>query len=538
MPRLAPDQKHLVTRECEGLTGPERTRMIRDLAARLGCHPSTIYRLLPKDDRRRRADCGQRRCAVPGERLEKMFALSAKDLSSAEVIDLAVRNGWIAPGALSPATYNRYLAQEQLSKRQRHRFIRPFRFFEESFSNERHYLDITRFEDYFVAPDDAIGYESILQHSKNRAGNGQPRLQLFLLVDGYSRVKFGRLYRGKHVLNWIDFLVNAWSVKEDATPFQGRPHHLYSDNEGVFRSPLMIRFLQAMDVHSHAHRPGVPRAKGKVEKAIGDVARGFRHLLRLQVYERADKPPLGRANDLLLDVLARGNQRVHARTRQEPLVRWRSGFPPNRPLRLMPDTRVAERFFYARDHRVIQGDLTLQLLGTRWQLPRQEPFLSRSGCRVPVCYHPGAPAPTSVYVVIDEVEYEIPPATPVIEPAGEYRALAESNHENRLKELDAVDLSDLEVDGFTGSNRRRSFLPAEGEALDVEALKLPRRAFTRLRLLHRLLAEGVIATPPRPPEKAYLDALYAGDGDVYEDELDAIIEGLSGVAFFGRPPAT
>ena len=541
MPHLAPDQKELVRRECGGLTGHERTRKVRELASRLNCHATTIYRVLqPKEARRHRADRGQRTCQVEGGILKKMFALSTKDLSSTEVIDLAELNGWIEPGAISAATYNRYLSQEQLSKQQRERSIRPFRFFEESFSNERHYLDITQFEDYFVDPDGSIGYESNLQHSKNRAGNRKPRLQLFAIIDGHSRVKFSLLYMGKNVLNWIDFLVKAWSAKSDiyAFPFQGRPHDLYSDNEGIFRSPLMIRFLESMDVHYHAHMPGESRAKGKIEKAIGDVTRRFRNTLRLQVYERQQKPQLARANELLEDLLALLNNRVHSRTRQEPLIRWRAGFHSDRRIRLMPDERVSDRFFYAMDHRVIQGDITLQLLGKKWQLPRKEPFLSYSGFTVPVFYHPGEPELKSVYVVVDDVEHEITHATPVIEQAGEYHAIAESEHEKRLQELAEVDLSNIEVEGFGARNARRSFLPAEGEELDVETLDLPRRAITRIQLIQRLQEEGAVATPPSKEAKAYLDALYAGADEVFEDELDDIIEGLPGGASFGLQAAS
>ena len=161
MPHLSPDQKELIRRECGGLTGRERTRAIRELASRLNCHTTSIYRALEGEEaRQRRADRGRRRCDVSIDVLQKLFALSARDLSATEVLDLAELNGWIEPGSIAEPTYNRYLTQERMSKQQRQQWVKPFRFFEEKASNDRHFLDITQYEDYFVEPDGSIGYET------------------------------------------------------------------------------------------------------------------------------------------------------------------------------------------------------------------------------------------------------------------------------------------------------------------------------------------------------------------------------------------
>ncbi len=528
MPNLSPEQKALVRREVEGLAGRERTRKVTELSMHLNVHPTTIYRALPGETRRRRSDRGTEKCLVSGATLRKMFSLSAKEMSATQVIDLAVLNGWIEPTDISEATYNRYLSKRKISNRQRATWIKPHVRFEESFANERHYLDMTGFGDYFVEPDGSIGFESALQHSKNRKGNEKPRLHFFLIVDGHSRAKWASFYVGKNVLNWVDFLVRGWSPKEDpyAAPFQGRPHDLYSDSESIFFTPMMKRFLAAMDVHYHHHFPGESRSKGKVERPIGDMKEKLTKLLRLKLPSIFT---LSQANAFLADYLYRENGRIHGTTRQRPVERWRAGFRAERPIRLMPEAAVTERFFYTQQERVIQGDLTLQLHGFKWQLPRKDPFLSWTGQSVPVYYHPGEQL-ASIFVVLDDVEYEVTHSTPVAQAAGEYRSLPVSEREKFLQELDQVDLSDMQIDGYKQRYAERGFLPTAGEALDVAALALPRRAISRLQLIRRLQSEGACGTPLSPDHKTYIDHLYANDQEVYEDQLNEIIADLTGTS--------
>lgn len=526
MPNLAPEQKELVRRECEGLAGRERTHRVQEMSVKLNVHPSTIYRALPRNGRQRRADRAQEKCDLPADLLKQMLALSARDLPASQVIEVAILNGWIAPGQISEPTYNRYLAKRQISARQRARSLRPHVRFEESFANERHYLDISGFEDYFVDVDGSIGFEGVLQHSKNRPGNRKPRIQFFLIVDGYSRAKYARFYLGKSALNWLDFLIRGWSPKTDlyTNPFQGRPLHLYSDKEGIFGTPLIKRFLAAMDVEYHHHLPGESRAKGKVERPIGDLESKLAHLLRLKL---PAKFLLDEANAFLEDYLYRENGRRHGTTHQEPMQRWRAGFHQQRPLRLMPEPAILQRFFYTQDERVIAGDLTLQLQGRKWQLPRKDPFLSWAGHPVAVFYHPGEEL-SSIFVVIDDVEYEVTHSTPAPQVAGEYRSLPVSDREKLLQELEQVDLSDIQIDGYKERYAKPDFLPAAGEALDTEALALPRRAISKRQLIRRLQQEGVCAIPITTEHKAHIDRLYLHDQQVYEDQLDQIIADLTG----------
>lgn len=526
MPNLSPEQKGIVRRECEGLVGRERTQKVQEMALHYDVCPSTIYRALPATQRRHRADQGRKKLALSSEVLRKMLALTTKGMSAPEVIELAEINGWIGPGAISAPTYNRWLAGLHLSDRQRETWIKPFVRFEEGYANERHYIDITGFPDYFVESDGSIGFESTLSASKNRPGNRKPRLQLFLLSDGFSRSQYGNFYMGKNTLNWVDFAIRAWSPKEDpyAFPFQGRPAHLYSDQEKVFFTPIMDRFLKAMDVHYHHHLPGESRAKGKIERPIGVIQTWLRHAF--QVMAPDTRLTLTQANAYLHDLLYKINGRVHGTTHQEPQVRWRAGFG-GRTIRLMPERAVTDRFFYTCDYRTIQGDLTVQLQGLRWQLPRKVPFVNFTGQSVPVYYHPGDLELKAIYVVLDDVEHEVTHATPVVLPAGEYRKYPLSDQEKLLRELEEVDLAGMRVDGYKERYAQKTFLPAEGEALDVEALALPRRAIVRIALVERLQELDRLATPPTAAQRAYLDTLYADSREVYEEDLDQVIAGLS-----------
>ena len=500
-----------------------------------GVHTSSIYRTLPDEGRQRRLDRGTERIQIPRPTLEKMLHLAVvKEFSGPEVIETAVMSGWIEPNSISVPTWNRYLAHRHMSKAQRDRHIAPFRRFEEAYSNERHYVDITGFPDYFVEADGSIGYESTLSVSRNRAGNRKPRLQLFWLVDGHSRVAYGRFYYSKNTLNWLDFLIKAWSPKTDVYgfPFQGRPEHVYSDMESIWFTPIMKRFLAAMDVHYHHHVPGRSQAKGKVERAIGVVQTWLRHL-----FSGGDQVTLEQANEMLDDLLYKVNGRIHGTTRQEPLARWRAGLAQRR-IRLMPEADVAERFFYTQTTRLIGGDMTVRIGGRAWQLPRKAPFLNYGGDHVPVFYHPGDTELRSIFVVIDDVEYEIEHSTPLADAAGEFRQLPQTDQERLREDLEAVDVSDIQVGGFQELYAERAFLPAQGEELDVEELNLPRRALARLQLVEHLQDEGYIGTPPSATQKAYIDSLYADDGQVYEDDLPRIIHDLGGGQSFGLQAAS
>lgn len=530
MPYLSTEHRDQIRAECRPLKGAERTERVHDWARVLGVHPSTIYRALGGTGRQRRADRGARRCGVSPEAWEKMMALSvAKEMSAPEVVEYAEMNGLIASGQVSPATFNRMLASERVSKSQLQRHIKPFTRFEESFSNERHYIDITGFPDYFVEPDGSIGYESSLSVSKNRAGNGKPRLYLFMLVDGYSRCQHANLYMGKSTLNWVDFCLRAWGPKDDphTAPFQGRPLYLYSDMESIFRTAMMERFLEAMDVEYHHHVPGVSRAKGKVERVIGVVQNWIRHAFGLMA-GKGQKLSLTEANAFVADLTYKTNGRVHSQTRVEPVQRWRSGFADGHSIRVLPDASITDRFFYSSAHRQIGGDLAIQLGGMKWQLPRKEPFINFSGFTVPVFYHTGDTSIQSLYVVLDDVEYEVQREAAVPIKAGEYRAVAKTEQEQLLERLEEVDLSDLTAAGFKERYAQPDFLPAQVEELDEGTLALPRRTINKYRLISELQAEGILSVPPAPQDKAYIDSLYAGDAYVFEDQLDEIIEHLTG----------
>ena len=106
-----------VRRSCRGVSGSAFTAAVYGWSHTLGIHVSTVYRWVGQDGRRsRRSDKGRRRVDVGDRALLKMMALTVRYGMTAEtVIAQAVAHGWIAPQAISVATYNRMLRSRGVS---------------------------------------------------------------------------------------------------------------------------------------------------------------------------------------------------------------------------------------------------------------------------------------------------------------------------------------------------------------------------------------------------------------------------------------
>lgn len=529
--RYGTETRDEVRRSVAGLSRHELTQKVYEWALTLKLHPSTVYRWVGAAGllrRSRRADKGARRAGVSAEAYDRMLAMTVRyDMAAEDVIEHAEAYEWIAPGAVSVAAYNRWLAQDRLSRRnltppgrmdgkliKTRLKIVPHRRFEAAHSNELHQMDLTELPRYFVQADGSIGFESPLTLGANKKGNSRPRLQLFVLVDDHSRGSYARLYYGKNALNWTDFCMKAWDAKPDAAtfPFCGRPSTLFSDNDSAPKSGMFKQFLTDMDVEFLAHEVGNSMAKGKVERLIQTLKRKMISILRVYI-DQGREVTLALGNEILHDLLYKINYRKHASTGEQPMLRWQSGLAG--PARMMPSPEVRERYFYDSTQCLLRGDLTVQFGGSLWQLPRKEPFISVVGEKVQVYFHRGQAQLERLIVMVDDREYPVEARTVVPDVAGEFKSLPRGRTEQMLHSAFDQDLSEVQAGGIYRGKYAQHMFPAQQEAFDEMKISGPKRVLPKLDLKMRLRDDGVMYRPED------IDALYE-QGEVFETDYETI----------------
>lgn len=509
----------VIRSEIAGLFGHDLAQKARELSVAYQCSPNSIYRITRDLRVNTRRDRGTERIeGMNPEIIKKMFGLSINeeyDYDAQTVIDIAERNGWIESGALTVSTYNRILARRGISRKAVKGMIRPHRRFEAEYPNRMHQMDTTVAQQFYVDWDGSIGYEPNLTMNKNKAGNRKPRMHMYVLIDDFSRVKFARFYRGNIFLNWLDFLFRCWCPKDDPVhfPFQGLPDILYTDNDSATKTKPFVLALQKLGVIHQKHEVGNSQAKGKVERAIG-VLQGFEKITR------ARKLQLSEANELLDDYLYKMNNREHSTTHEIPIARWYGNVVGH--LRLMPSEEIQRQLFYDQSAVKVNSDLTLRLktqTGKIWQLPRKEPWLSAAAMRrtVDVFWHRGILE--AITVAVDDKAYEIAYQAPETLGLDEFeKHFPKSDVEKRLEALAEMDYSDTEMAGFYKEKYAdKTFFPLSGEEMPVAA-PMQRKVLSKTQLLLRLMESGTVSGA----QKAYIERLYAGDAEVYEDQWEEI----------------
>jgi len=532
-----PETQEEVRRVCAGLSGADWTAEVHAFALSLKVHPATVYRWLGSDllRRSRRADCGRRRVPLSERELKRLIALTVRYAMTAEdVIDHAEANGWVEPGTISVATYNRFLRARHVSLdrlttpgRMDKRLLRtrlktmPHRRWQAAYANDLHQIDVTELPRYFVEADGSIGYESPLTFGRNKKGNRRPRLNLFALVDDFSRASFGRLYYGKNALNWIDFCMRSWDEKEDKNtfPFCGRPLTLYSDNDSAPGGGMFDRFVKDMDVSFQSHEVGAPQAKGKVERYIRSVKEKLIAILRIHI-DQGRKIALEEGNAILQDLLYKLNYRNHSETREQPMLRWSSNL--NGPVRMLPSPEIRERYFYDSAECYIHGDLTIRFGGSVWQLPRKEPFIAIVGEKAQVYFHRGQKELSEVVVMVDDREHHITMRAAAPDQAGEFKSLPKGKTEQLLDEVYEEDLKDFQAGKVYKRKYAKLMFPAASEAFDETTISTagPRKLLSKVALKLRLKDDGIQFT------REEVDALYSEFGEVADADYERVVARL------------
>ena len=441
--------------DMESRTGADRTSAIRQWADELEVSASTIYRHLGaarNGHRGVRSDRGRRR-NISEEVYQWMVAMTVRwGWTSEEVVRQAEYEGRIDRGAIHPATYAKYLAQDGIPRlsltdpgkyrgplRNRQKDI-PYRSFEMSHSNIMHQIDATEIPRYFLHPDRPdIGFEPDM--GPNRGGSGHQRVHLIVVIDDHSRICHARLFRSKGTRSWITACVEAWSTAE-GTLFQGRPEKLYGDQDGVTKATAFRRFTEDMDVEYIPHEPGNSPATGKVERAIGYFKPAIQRRLRPYI-DRGEKLTLDDANEVLAQIVAEKNARTHSETSVPPNDRFLSGL--SGPVRGVPIDIDIEAYFLIEREVLLRGNLTLQIDRVRYQVPQCEPYLSHHNRKVPVKFHRDQERRTHLQIWIQGEWRTIEARQAAPDRDGKIRSLPTSRAEHLIRAAYEVDLSDMDL---------------------------------------------------------------------------------------------
>ena len=282
----------------------ERSKAAKAQAERLGISVPTLYRKLEaaglyRSGRKRRADAGAiRKEGVSDEQIKLIAAmmLTSKrntghvEMSAEDAIARAEANGIVAPGLLTPDTLRRHLRRLKLDARAQ-LAPTPHQDMASLHPNHVHQMDPSVcLQWYFegakgMAERDmvAVVYKNKPDELARAAGKKTKKILRYVLTDHFSGTIFVRYYHeyGEKQTTAIDFLIEAWSRKENGNPFHGVPRILVWDQGSANTARGTEAFLDSLGVNVMPHLPHNPRAKGQVENANYIVQRSFEAGLRI-----------------------------------------------------------------------------------------------------------------------------------------------------------------------------------------------------------------------------------------------------------------
>jgi hypothetical protein len=529
MAKLDDSTRQIIQAALHGKRGDEAKTAIADLAATLHVSRGYLYRLsqaVRNPARARRRDAGQGRIVVTPEVSAFMEALTYRgDLAANTVLFATARHFGLPEDFMSEATYNLWLRRGRLSRADLQHDLRPARRFEAAKPNDLHHFDTTVAESYYRNDDLSIGYEPTAKRNKNKPGNRRARVILYAGIDDHSRVLFARFYMSDNTLNLLDFLRRAWTQKDDKRfPFYGLPTEVYCDLgpsnvSGLFTDALAkLGVTRLSTTPSNSARFG-SRKHGKVERTFGEGLLG-EFMKFTKFYKFAS---LEEMNATLWEWLIHLNNRRHSMTKEKRFTRWLQnvGTP-----RSAPSAVLWAQLTYRRKECTVNPYLCILINGKQFQLPQRHPYSGWVGAKVEVYWHPEHEE--TIRVVYDYHEEELQACAPVIDLAGAYKSIAQTEQAKRVEELDQVDLRALNLPDLYKTDL--PYLPKKGAQFDASKIATKvveqpdgtkRPSFAQMRYLNRfqVAAEISHAFTTRETRNEFLGVLMAGRESISDDEL-------------------
>ncbi len=332
------------------LTGRERGRIVREVAARVHEHPDGSDWVVCRHtlDRWLRAYQTHGLGALkPGPRADTGIVRRHPELfqeaaalrlehparSAAHIADILYARHGIR---LSERTVREQLHKRGLDRARLNAEPRAFGRYEAARPNERWIGDV------LVGP--------WVPHPR-RTGSRQARL--FLLVDDHSRL----LVHGSWCNN--ENTRAGQQVLRAAITRRGLPEQIYFDNGAPFANAALERTCAVLGIHLIHSKPYSPEGRGKQERLNRVIRERF--LLEAEAAGIAD---LQQLNDRFVAwAESYLNCRLHSETGQTPIARFQAQGPPR-----AADPELLQEAFRWSCLRKVSRTATLSLLGNRYQV--------------------------------------------------------------------------------------------------------------------------------------------------------------------------
>ena len=231
---------------------------------------------------------------------------------------------------------------------------------------------------------------------------------LTLAIDVHTRMVVG-IYLSLHEPSAVSVgvcLLNAVFEKSEylasreldiAWPAMGLPTTISVDNGPDFRSRAFIRGCQEHGIHLAWRPPATPRYGGHIERLMG-TQMGAVHVLAgstgSSIADRQHRDAQSRANLtmrelerwLLLEILGKYHQKIHAALHRPPIAVWRE-LMGSIPLRLPSDRLRFWVSFLPEKPRLLRRD-GIHLFGIRYWSPALSQDVGRFPYKLAVRYDP------------------------------------------------------------------------------------------------------------------------------------------------------
>ena len=411
------------------------------LSALFDVSKSRIYEITKdlRPKQKARADKGKRAAKLMEDEGLKLAAswVIAHHIDPAEALRTVTERGYAINVSL--ATFQRYLNEHGLNRKNRRMKTKNFRRFEAAAPGDVFQFDISGSKErWFDTKTRKIIKVTELEVSKNHENENKNRTRVwrFVLTDDHSRRRFIRYVavdkpNSSHV---IAFLLEAYEEL-------GVPKILYTDNDAIIKfgrnqraSKILDKALESNGGYKLVqHLPGNSRATGKVEVAHQWVEKLEKLLGLFQAEGR--EITMEMMNRFADQMTQEYNNRVHRETRETPLSRWNS----QRHLVRTVDAKILKSAFLVDEFDILlKGDLTFNHKGVCYQLPTDQAFQnlvlrqSRQN-KVKIVF----PDDADFYTLIDfdGNEYDIIKVVASADTFGEFKSTADDVAEQTRKEL-------------------------------------------------------------------------------------------------------
>lgn len=295
---IDPTAVQLALAEWTGAPAKARTAIADQLAARLGCSRSTLYRAFAKVGHAGPAHPRQAKYPERGAWADTLAALTLKAPVGTIPLDLcleaALRDGLLPPaaGQVRVSEYARlirergYRQTEQRGRRLSAEYPMQAVQFDattsRSFRVLRQLDDGDRLLELWHRPDPASGY-------KNKPlGADRERLVIYGQWDmctGYRHAR-ARAALGESGLDAMDYLVASWIGSDDPRdPFRGKPEDLWCDQGPLVKYPATRDLLERLDVHVEVGKPYQHTRQSGIENTWRNVWARFENQFFLRTHK-------------------------------------------------------------------------------------------------------------------------------------------------------------------------------------------------------------------------------------------------------------